>query len=112
MTITTHVLDTAQGGPAAGLTVILHVRSSSDWTPVCRGETDANGRLSLVPDGTRLGVGTYRLTFDTGDYHRSLGILGPFFPEVAVTFTVDDDAEHYHVPLLLSPFGYSTYRGV
>jgi 5-hydroxyisourate hydrolase len=110
--ITTHVLDTTQGGPAAGLTVILHVRSSSEWTPICRGDTDGNGRLNLNPEGQVLGIGTYRLTFDTGSYYRAQGTIGPFFPEVAVTFTVDDEAEHYHVPLLLSPFGYTTYRGV
>ena len=101
--ITTHVLDTSRGRPAAGVPVVLERAVDSRWEPVGRGTTDADGRvgdlLSARPED-----GRYRLTFDTGAYSR-------FYPEVSVTFVVEDGDEHYHVPLLLSPFGYSTYRG-
>ena len=109
--ITTHVLDTAIGRPAKGVTVILEMRQTSEWTPIGRGETDDNGRLSTLMDGRELTRGIYRLTFDTGAYHRDQAIGVPFFPEVTITFSVRDVSAHYHVPLLLSPFGYSTYRG-
>jgi len=99
--ITTHVLDIAQGCPAAGINVRLEHLGHRGHEEIARATTDAGGRItSLGPD--RIEPGMYRLVFDTG---------GAFFPEVAVSFTVADGAEHYHVPLLLSPFGYSTYRG-
>jgi 5-hydroxyisourate hydrolase len=103
MSLSTHVLDTARGRPAAGVRVRLS--RVPDGAVLAEGETDGDGRLRLPDAATEKGV--YRLTFDTGAY------LGPdaFFPEVAVVFTVADPAEHHHVPLLLSPFGYSTYRG-
>jgi 5-hydroxyisourate hydrolase len=107
--ITTHVLDTSRGCPAAGVPVVLERVVDSGWKPVSRGTTDADGRaselLSSAPD-----VGRYRLTFDTGAYFRAVGDAG-FYPEVSVTFVVRRGDEHFHVPLLLSPFGYSTYRG-
>jgi 5-hydroxyisourate hydrolase len=109
--ITTHVLDTANGRPAAGVSVILEMRQMSEWDPIGRGETDANGRLTTLTDGCEITPGIYRLIFDTGDYHRDQAIGVPFFPEVTITFTVRDVSVHYHVPLLLSPYGYSTYRG-
>jgi hydroxyisourate hydrolase len=109
--ITTHVLDTARGGPAVGVTVILELRQASEWTPIGRGTTDGNGRVASLTDDRELIPGTYRLTFDTGTYHREQGISVPFFPEAKITFNVRDIDEDYHVPLLLSPFGYSTYRG-
>ena len=109
--ITTHVLDTARGGPAVGVTVILELRQASEWTPIGRGITDENGRVASLTDDRELIPGTYRLTFDTGTYHREQGISVPFFPEAKITFNVRDIDEDYHVPLLLSPFGYSTYRG-
>jgi hydroxyisourate hydrolase len=109
--ITTHVLDTARGEPAVGVTVILEIRQASAWAPVGRGTTDEDGRVSTLTDDRDLVPGTYRLTFDTGTYHRQQGISLPFFPEAKITFNVRDTDEHYHVPLLLSPFGYSTYRG-
>lgn len=108
--ITTHVLDIAQGMPAVGVTVILEIRHANDWSPVGRGITDAKGRVSTLTDGP-LSPGTYRLTFDLGAYHRQSGLAVPFFPEAKVTFNVRDPSEHYHVPLIVSPFGYSTYRG-
>jgi 5-hydroxyisourate hydrolase len=109
--ITTHVLDTSTGQPAAGVTVLLEMRLASEWSPIGRGTTDEHGRLSRLIEGPTMTPGTYCLTFDTGTYHRNQGITTPFFAEVKVTFNVRDVAEHYHVPLLLSPFGYSTYRG-
>jgi 5-hydroxyisourate hydrolase len=101
--ITTHVLDTSRGCPAAGVPVVLERGADSGWQPVGRGTTDADGRVSDLLSG-RPEDGRYRLVFDTGAYSR-------FYPEVTVTFVVDGDEDHYHVPLLLSPFGYSTYRG-
>ena len=108
--ITTHVLDIARGEPAEGLTVILEIRQASEWTPVGRGSTDGKGRVETLTDGP-ISPGTYRLTFDVGSYHRNLALSVPFFPEVKITFNVRDTDEAYHLPLLLSPFGYSTYRG-
>ena len=96
--VTTHVLDTTAGGPAEGIPVTLE----SDHGVVARGTTDTDGRVgALGPD--RLEPGTYRLRFDTESLSR-------FFPEVTIAFTVDSEP-HYHVPLLLSSFGYTTYRG-
>jgi 5-hydroxyisourate hydrolase len=108
--ITTHVLDTARGRPAAGVPVVLERASDGGWELVGSGATDPDGRLrDLVAEGTSVADGRYRLTFDTGAYFRDRGEAA-FYPEVAVVFTVAGD-EHHHVPLLLSPFGYSTYRG-
>ena len=107
--ITTHVLDTSRGRPAAGVPVVLERALDSGWSPAGRGTTDADGRASdLLSSGPE--EGRYRLTFDTGAYFRAVGEVG-FYPEVVVTFVVERAEEHYHVPLLLSPFGYSTYRG-
>ena len=104
--ISTHVLDTARGHPAAGLEVVLE----REGEQLGRGTTDADGRIGeLLPPGAELEDGRYRLTFDTGAYFRDRGEAA-FYPEVAVVFTVAAD-EHHHVPLLLSPFGYTTYRG-
>ena len=108
-TVTTHVLDTARGAPAAGVPVRLASVSGADQEEIGRASTDADGRVREIgPD--RLPPGTYRLVFDTAAYFAQQG-SGGFFPEVAITFTVDGDGQHYHVPLLLSPFGYATYRG-
>jgi len=109
--ITTQVQDTARGGPAVGITVILEIRQASEWSPVGRGATDAHGRVTTLTDGRPFAPGAYRLTFDTGAYHREQERDGPFFPEVTITFNVRDTSVDYHVPLLLSPFGYTTYRG-
>lgn len=108
--ITTHILDTSRGKPAAGVMVTLE-RCGADgsWAPIGHGETDADGRLrTLTPDPVE--SGRYRLTFDTGTYFRERHVE-TFYPEAIVIFQVDDGAQHYHVPLLLSPWGYSTYRG-
>ena len=109
--ITTHVLDTARGRPAAGLPVTLEAKSEDGWRVVGRGATDADGRLrDLAPPGFVLDEGAYRLTFDAGAYFAAAGAEG-FYTEVVVSFVVRDAAAHYHVPLLLSPYGYTTYRG-
>jgi 5-hydroxyisourate hydrolase len=108
--ITTHVLDTARGLPASGVPIVLERATGDGWELVGHGATDADGRArDLVAQGTALSAGRYRLTFDTGAYFRGRDEAA-FYPEVAVVFTVASD-EHHHVPLLLSPFGYSTYRG-
>lgn len=110
--ITTHILDTSRGRPAAGVAVTLALRDADGrWQPVGSGVTDADGRQrALVPDGVALTRGVYRLGFDTGAYFAALGVEG-FYPEASIVFTVRDPQEHHHVPLLLNPFGFSTYRG-
>jgi 5-hydroxyisourate hydrolase len=99
--ITTHVLDTARGRPAAGVRVALERGGDDGWAQIATASTDADGR---VPDLGTVDPGQHRLTFDTGP-------LSSFFPRVVVHFTVAAGEDHYHVPLLLSPYGYSTYRG-
>ena len=106
--VTTHVLDAVSGEPAAGVSVTLAERGGEGWEPLASGVTDADGRIgTLGPD--RLGDGVYQLRFDTGIYFQRRDMV-TFYPEVVITFDVDG-GEHYHVPLLLSPFAYSTYRG-
>jgi 5-hydroxyisourate hydrolase len=104
MTLSTHVLDTSRGRPASDVPVRLDRERDGAWEQVERGRTDADGRLAGWATGP---AGVYRLVFGTGDY------LGPdaFYPEVTVAFRIADPKEHFHVPLLISPFGYSTYRG-
>ena len=111
-TISTHVLDTASGRPAPGVRVSLERVGGPDGdAPLSAGETDADGRLrGLLADGVTLVEGTYRLRFDVGEYLTRAG-REAFYPEVSVCFHVGAASEHYHVPLLLSPYGYSTYRG-
>lgn len=107
--ITTHVLDTAQGRPAVGVAVTLAVRDGDAWTDLAAGRTDAQGRAGdLLPQRARRG-GTYRLRFEVGDYFAARGVAA-FYPYVEIVFTLGDEP-HYHVPLLVSPFGYTTYRG-
>jgi 5-hydroxyisourate hydrolase len=109
--ITTHVLDVARGRPAEGVAVMLEFMEAGAWKELAAGKTDADGRaMNLLPEDTKLMIGVYRLTFDTLTYHAQVG-EGGFYPYVPVIFEVADTTQHYHVPLLLSPFGYSTYRG-
>ena len=110
--ITTHVLDTSRGRPAAGVPVTLEALDPAGaWAELGRGFNDADGRLKdLLPPGHKLSKGTYRLTFDTAVYFAAQGARG-FYAEVAVSFVVAEAGAHYHVPLLLSPYGYTTYRG-
>lgn len=108
--ITTHILDTSLGKPAQGIGVSLERSTDSGWESIGSGQTNADGRVAdlLKPDET-LSPGIYRINFDTGTYFASQGFKG-FYPSVNIVFETVDDS-HYHVPLLLSPFGYSTYRG-
>ena len=108
--ITTHVLDIAEGIPAAGMNVILEVRHANDWSPVGRGTTNEKGRVETLTNGP-ITPGTYRLTFNLATYHKEHGLTVPFFPEAKITFNVRDTNADYHVPLVISPYGYSTYRG-
>lgn len=107
--VTTHILDTTTGKPAAGVPVALLARSAAGWEPLAEAVTDADGRVKdLGPEA--LETGTYRLEFQTASYFAALG-TETFFPEVVLTFSVRADEAHYHVPLLLSPFSFSSYRG-
>ena len=112
MRITTHVLDTSLGRPARGRRACaLERREAAAWIEVGRGGTDADGRCrNLLPEGVTLQPAVYRLSFDSGGLLRRRGVP-TFYPEVSVVFDVREPAQHHHVPLLLSPFGYSTYRG-
>ncbi|WP_128379976.1 hydroxyisourate hydrolase [Streptomyces cavernae] len=108
-TVSTHILDTTVGRPAQGVPVALSVYGSAGWTALAASATDADGRckdLPAMPEGTT----HVRLTFDTAAYLSAHPDACAFFPEVTVTFAVVP-GEHYHVPLLLNPFGYSVYRG-
>jgi 5-hydroxyisourate hydrolase len=109
--ITTHVLDTTRGKPAVGVAIKLARRGvDGAYVDLGSGVTDADGRLrSLLAEGS-LVAGVYRITFDTGAYFDALGTPA-FYPEASVVFAVARVDEHYHVPLLLNAFGYSTYRG-
>ncbi|AQT81269.1 hydroxyisourate hydrolase [Mycolicibacterium litorale] len=105
--LSTHVLDAAAGTPAAGVAVTLLGPDDAGGNPVTTAVTDADGRISF---GADLVAGVHRLRFDTGGYFAGRGIT-TFYPEVVITFDIDDAAGKYHVPLLLSPYAYSTYRG-
>ena len=108
--VTTHVLDTAEGRPAEDIAVRLEIREGAGFREVGHGVTDADGRLrTLLPAGAPAAAGTYRISFATEPYFARRK-TPCFFPEVSIVFAVADGG-HYHVPLLLSPFGYSTYRG-
>ena len=108
--ITTHVLDTSRGRPAAGIGVTLEREFGDGWEVAGEGRTDDDGRLKdLLKTDAPLSMGTYRLTFDTGSYFSAHGVE-TFYPHVVIVFRARGE-EHYHVPLLVSPFGYSTYRG-
>ena len=109
--ITTHVLDTSRGRPAQGVPVTLEMEAAEGWKLVGKGTTNADGRISeLVSAEVSIAPGVYRLIFDTGKYFAGQQ-SETFYPQVTIIFRLADAAQHYHVPLLLSPFGYSTYRG-
>jgi 5-hydroxyisourate hydrolase len=112
VSLSTHVLDAARGRPAGGLEVTLTHADGAARTRIASGRTDADGRYRFADDGDDppLAPGTYAISFDTGGYFTATGQTG-FYPEVTVTFHVTDPKAHYHVPLLLSPYAYSTYRG-
>jgi 5-hydroxyisourate hydrolase len=110
--ISTHILDTSLGRPASGVNVLLEsADTKGNWTQLSQGTTDNDGRIAaMLKLGTELTAGDYRLRFATGDYFRGLGIT-VFYPEVVVHVRLDTAGGRFHLPLLLSPFGYSTYRG-
>ncbi|RXZ51212.1 hydroxyisourate hydrolase [Agromyces fucosus] len=107
--ITTHVLDAVHGRPAAGVPVELLAREGDEWRLIGTGTTDADGRATRLA-ASSVPSGEYRLRFDTGAYFAARD-TETFYPEVLLTFLVAEEGRHYHVPLLLSPFAYSTYRG-
>ena len=109
--LSVHVLDLQSGQPTAGIQVTLEQRQGSAWLQLASGVTDAQGRIpALYPEGKAMAAGDYRIVFRTGEHFARKG-QPTFFPRIPVEFTVDAPTQHYHIPLLLSPFGYSTYRG-
>lgn len=108
--ITTHVLDTSFGKPAVGVMVVLERWSDENWQELARAVTDSNGRImNLLPTDQPLSSGRYRLTFHTAEYFQSTN-RESLYPNVNVEFLASA-GQHYHIPLLISPFGYTTYRG-
>ena len=108
--ITTHVLDTSIGKPAVGISVSLEQDVAGRWNGIAKGITDRDGRANnLLPIAQLLYAGVYRLVFDTAFYFKKQNIK-TFYPKIVIEFEINETG-HYHVPLLLSPFGYSTYRG-
>lgn len=109
--ITTHVLDTARGCPASNVAISLSLKDGESWREIAAGKTNKDGRLSglLAPEHSLL-AGTYKMYFQTESYFVSVG-APVFYPYVEVVFHISEPESHYHIPLLLSPFGYSTYRG-
>ncbi|GAA2577213.1 hydroxyisourate hydrolase [Actinomadura fulvescens] len=108
MTVSTHVLDTHRGRPATGVPVRLDRHDGDTWQSLAEGVTDDDGRWTALGEAPE--TGTYRLRFGTGPYFTGLGVT-TFYPEVCVIFAVADGGTRQHVPLLVSPYGYSTYRG-
>lgn len=109
--ITSHVLDIARGRPASGVKVKLEAQLNGGYKQIASAQTDADGRISDWLPTDKLQAGVYRITFDTQAYEMSNGGTPGFYPYVSVVFAVNDISQHYHVPLLLTPHGYSTYRG-
>lgn len=109
--ITTHILDTARGRPASGVAVSLSLQVADAWQLLATGATDSNGRVTdLLPESKPLPAGIYKMHFETGGYF-SASAQPVFYPWAEVVFSIEGDGAHYHIPLLLSPYGYSTYRG-
>ncbi|SLM46504.1 5-hydroxyisourate hydrolase [Nitrospira japonica] len=110
--ISTHVLNLVTGLPARNVSVVLESQGSlRTWRKIGDGRTDADGRIEdLVPPGVRIQTGSYRLTFDVASYFRSQNGAS-FYPEIAIAFGIQDPAQSHHIPLLIGPFGYTTYRG-
>ena len=108
--ITTHILDTTRGKPAAGITIVLYRAENDEWTEIARGTTNNDGRIpDLLSKNVILEIGIYKMRFETKDYfHKDR--IPTFYPYVEIIFDLQS-TDHYHIPLLLNPFGYSTYRG-
>jgi len=108
--VTTHILDTGKGKPAEGISVFLYQQHTDNWKEIAIGTTNKDGRIpNFLNKDAELEPGIYKMTFETEPYYEKQAIL-PFYPFVEIIFHVKN-SDHYHVPLLLSPFGYSTYRG-
>jgi 5-hydroxyisourate hydrolase len=107
MSLSTHVLDATTGRPAEGVLVRVEEEADGEWRTTAEDRTNADGRIAALGEP---GAGIHRIHFDTGSYFAGVGVAA-FYPEVTVTFTVLDAGAHHHVPLLLSPFAFSTYRG-
>ena len=108
--ITTHILDTTRGKPAANITIVLYRGGNDEWTEIARGKTNNDGRIAnLLKIEDVLQMGIYKLRFETKDYFDK-DRIPTFYPYVEIVFDIQS-GDHYHVPLLLNPFGYSTYRG-
>ncbi|MFB9902687.1 hydroxyisourate hydrolase [Allokutzneria oryzae] len=110
MSLSTHVLDSSSGLPATGMAVRLERLSGSDWEPLAAAKTNSDGRITDWGPSVEVPPATYRLVFETSSYlvRQNLPV---FFPEVTISFVITDGSRHHHVPLLLSPYAYSTYRG-
>jgi 5-hydroxyisourate hydrolase len=109
--LSVHVLDLQSGQPTAGIEVTLEQRAGSGWRELARAVTNEQGRIpALYPEDVPMKAADYRIVFKTGEHYKRKG-QASFFPQIPVEFTVNAPTQHYHVPLLLSPFGYSTYRG-
>jgi 5-hydroxyisourate hydrolase len=109
--LSVHVLHLQDGLPSPGVEVSLERQDGARWLPLNRATTNAQGRITaLFPAGEALAPGVYRVTFHTGAWYAKAGVSS-FFPEVPVVFRVDGSVKHTHIPLLLSPYGFSTYRG-
>lgn len=109
--LSVHVLNLQDGLPSPGVKVLLEKQDGNHWTELSRGTTNEQGRIpALYPEGKTLDKGNYRVTFKTGEWFTAQK-TATFFPEVPVVFAVDGTVPHYHIPLLLSPYGFSTYRG-
>ena len=108
--VTTHVLDTSTGKPGRDISIRLMSKVIDKWETIAQGITNNDGRVTdLLPKGKTIAAGDYKLVFETGSYYAEKNIK-TFYPVVEIQFTISDDS-HYHVPLLINPFGYSTYRG-
>ena len=109
--LSVHVLNTSTGLPSANVIVTLDKKVDGQWLPLSSGLTDAQGRVkALYPEQQTMQTGIYRVTFNTGEWYEKRGEQ-TFFPEASIVFSVDGKLAHYHIPLLISPYGYSTYRG-
>ncbi len=108
--LTTHILDTTKGKPAEGVTIILYQQQNNSWKEIAKGTTNSDGRIAdLLLKDTVLEFGTYKMKFETKEYFDKQSTK-TFYPFVEIVFDINTK-EHYHIPLLLNPFGYSTYRG-
>lgn len=107
--ITTHILDTSKGKPAEGVTIILYSGNNNAWKEIARGVTNSDGRITDLLKKDLLPHGSYKMLFETKDYFDK-SQAATFYPYVEIVFEIDSN-EHYHIPLLLNPFGYSTYKG-